>query len=454
MTLRFRGAPWSMANQLVLLLVVALLIANMVAMVVIQKTGALIHPLSRTLALERLASAYRSVADESSGAHLPEMSTSDARFWIDAVAEVQPFSLQPEESRLADDLGRLLHLETGTAVIMQLERDGGAFARVSPFRLDGHAPLRLRTSIPLADGRYLNAIQYPARAYEWSRLLAYVLPVTSVPLLVLLVFFVRRVVRPVRLLARATEQVSRGEWVAPLPLQGPWEARELTRSFNLMQARIARHVESRTRMLAALSHDLNTPITELRLQVELVDDAALRSDLLDSLGELQAMVGETLDFLRGDAVQERHVRIRLDHLLEEVARRYRTLGQPVHCLPGPPLECLGRPLALKRALTNLIDNALHHAGDAEVRLSLEGEDRARLTILDQGPGLPPEWLDKVFEPFVQGTAGEARNRGEGAGMGLGLAIARACVQSHGGELWLENRRPAGLCAVMLLPLAN
>jgi signal transduction histidine kinase len=260
-------------------------------------------------------------------------------------------------------------------------------------------------------------------------------------------------VRPVKILAEATERVSRGEWIAPLTLSGPKEARDLTHAFNVMQARIARHVESRTRMFAALSHDLNTPITEVRLQLELLEDTPLREDLLESLGELQAMVGATLDFMRGDVQHEPMASASLDGLLKDLARRYRTLGAPVDWHIQDRLECHCRPLALKRALTNLIDNALRHAGDAVVRLEQQADGSARIDILDHGKGIATARLDHVFEPFVQLNKNPTSGDAAKAGLGLGLTIARSCIQAHGGELWLENRPPAGLCAVIVLPAA-
>lgn len=444
-----------MTHQLGVLLLLALLASNAIAMLFLQRTGALIHPLSRTLTLERLVTAYH-VAHELSAKDasrvLATMATDDARFWIAEQPDVSPFDMHKEERRLASDLGARLALTTEMPVSIQLERTTGGPAREQVFFRAGWAPLRLRTSIILPNGQSLNSLQHPAGAYEWSRLLAYTLPVTTIPVLLIVIFFMRRIVQPVKTLAEATERVSRGEWIAPLPLSGPQEARDLTTAFNVMQERIARHVEGRTRMLAAVSHDLNTPITELRLQMELVEDGPLRDDMLESLDELRAMVAETLNFVRGDAVQEPTVTVSLNEMLDDLARRYRTLEQPVTWASAEAISCRCRPLALKRALTNLIDNALRHAGDAHISLVREDGGMVRLEILDHGPGIEPAWLTQVFEPFVQLGRGGA-DASQGGGLGLGLAIARACIQAHGGELALENRPPAGLCAVVRLPAA-
>ena len=445
-----------MTHQLGLQLLLALLASNAIAMLYLQRSGALIHPLSRTLTLERLVTAYH-IAHELNAADasrvLATMNTDEARFWIDRQPEVDPFEMRSEEQRLTHELRQRLGLPPTVALDMQLERTSGGPAREHVFFPAGWAPLRLRSSLELPDGLRLNAMQHPAGAYEWSRLLAYTLPVTTIPVLLIVIFFMRRVVQPVKTLALATERVSRGEWIAPLPLSGPQEARELTTAFNVMQERIARHVEGRTRMLAAISHDLNTPITELRLQLELLEDGPARDDMLESLDELRAMVRETLDFVRGDAVQEATVRVSLNVMLDDLARRYQILGQPVIWAGGAPINCDCRPLALKRALTNLIDNALLHAGDATLSLSREEGGMIRLEVLDHGPGIEPAWLAQVFEPFVQLGRGGG-DVSQGGGLGLGVAIARACIQAHGGELALENRPPGGLCAVVRLPAAH
>ncbi|MFN2994446.1 ATP-binding protein [Serratia plymuthica] len=444
--------PKRMANQLTLLLVLALLISNVIAIVYIQLTGALIHPMSRVNALERLAIAYQAVQHLSptdSEKLLRTIDTSDAHFWVDTRPDVPYFPMRSEEQRLVADLTRLA--PSASHSVMQLERTDGGLAREHLFRSTGWQPLRLRTSIKLPDGRYLNGVQHPQQAYEWSRLLAYALPVTSMPVLLIVIFFMRRVVQPVKSLAEATERVSRGEWITPLPLRGPQEARELTQAFNLMQERLARHVEGRTRMLAAVSHDLNTPITELRLQVELLEEGPARDDMLDSLQELSAMVSETLKFVRGDALQEKTVSMSITRLLDDLARRYRTLGKSVEWPGAEQIEILCRPLSLKRALTNLIDNALIYAGEATLSLTQDA-DNVRIEVLDHGAGIALSELEQVFEPFVQlSHQSMLEDKGIGGGLGLGLSIARATVHAHGGELILENRPPAGLCAVVILP---
>ena len=453
MTIFTRLWPKRMTQQLGVLLLLALLASNGIAMLYLQKTGALIHPLSRKLAVERLITAWHAtqgLSPHDASRLLASMQTEDSHFWVATRAAADDVDMRPEEHRLVAALRKRMSLPTEVMIGMQLERISGGPAREHVFVAAGWAPLKLRTSIDLGNGQYLNAIQHPAGGYEWGRMLAYTLPVTTIPVLLIVIFFMRRVVQPVRTLAHATERVSRGEWIPPLPLSGPQEARDLTTAFNVMQERIARHVEGRTRMLAAISHDLNTPITELRLQMEVLEESPERDDMLESLDELRAMVRETLNFVRGDAVQEATVDVSLSAMLDDLAKRYASMGKPIGWQRGADIHCRCRPLALKRALTNLIDNALCHAGDANLKLGVEASGDIRLEVLDHGPGIEPTWLAQVFEPFVQLSQNGA-DTSQGGGLGLGLAIARSCVQAHGGELILENRPPAGLCAVVRLP---
>lgn len=464
-----RLRPKRMATQLGVLFVIALLTSSVIAAVWLQNVGALIHPLSRSHVLSVMATAVeatRRMPPTAAATFLADVSDDATRLWVAGSADVPPFEMRPEERAIARDLLARAGLRDGTPIFMQLERVTGDHARAFFLSPAGWAPLRLRTSIQLPNGAWLNALQHPSGGYEWQRILAYSLPVSTLPVLLVVLFSIYRVVRPIKRPAQHAERFSRGETVPPLEPSGPLEARELTASFNTMQQRITRHMQTRTRMLAAISHDLNTPITALRLQVELMTPSDARHDMLESLNELRYMVRETLDFVRGDAVAEPTSMVSLNALVDDLMRRYTLMGKPVRWAQADPVRCLCRPVALKRAITNIIDNALHHGGDAHVSLRLAPSQAIMLEVLDHGPGIAPDMLEQVFEPFIQ-----ARARTDGAsrdddllgfepnggadritpGLGLGLAIARSIVNAHGGELTLENRPPAGLCAVIRLP---
>ena len=451
--------PRGMANQLGLLMLAGALATHGIGVLFLQQVGALVHPIALSQVLERHAIAHV-IANElpptRAASLLAALDPGVLRVWTASDVEVAPHRMQAEELKLAAALRARLSLAAGTPVWVQIERIDGGPARDTVLALRNWAALQVRISIGLADGRWLNSWQHPSGGYEWWRLLRFSLPVSILPVLVLGYVFVRRIVRPVRALVDATERVGRGEHVDALPVTGPREARELTVAFDAMQHKLHRFVQDRTRMLAAIGHDFRTPITSLRLQAALIDDEPLREDMVETLADLRTMVEETLDFARDDAAREATRPIDLHALLQAVARRYRELGDRLVVQPWQPPQgsappvFRGRPAALRRAVSNLIDNALRHGGTARVSLStgVLGDDVAhRIDIDDDGPGLAPERLDQVFEPFWRGSDA----RGSGQGLGLGLSIARTCVQAHGGDVVLANRPDGGLRASIHLP---
>lgn len=270
----------------------------------------------------------------------------------------------------------------------------------------------------------------------------------------LVVFFAtRRIARPIRRLADGAEQMGRGAKPEPLAEDGPLEVRRTTRAFNEMRERIDRFVSDRTRMLAAISHDLRTPITSLRLRAELVEDEETRARLIDSIAELQEMTEAALAFARAEAQPEVSKPVDLASLVESLAADFEEMGKEVsfaaEMQPGRRALVLARMQVLKRAFRNLIDNAVTYGGATTVRLR-EAGDGYEVRIADNGPGLPEDQHELVFEPFVRGEASRSRDTG---GIGLGLAIARDAVRGHGGDIRLEQTPGGGLTAVVTLPAA-
>lgn len=444
-----RLLPQRMMSQLGLLMVSAIVIANLLAVGGLQLIGNLLSPATRNLAVERIELAYLA-SQLDPGSPLPVLRQDGARFWIADRAEVTPFPMRREERRLRDAVLKLKGFSPDVQVTFQLERSNGGPARWHLFSTENSEPLRLRSTLSLPDGTYLNGIQPLDPAYAWIQLLSLSLIIMTVPLILLSLYFTHRVVRPIQRLAAAADALSRGDWTGSLPLVGPRESKDLTGSFNLMQQRLARHLEGKTRMLASMSHDFNTPLTELRLQIELMEAGEARDDMLESLTELQSMVSETLNFIRDETPQEKSCRCDLSKLLSDLAHRYGQKGESVTWQGEDGITITCRPLAIKRVLSNLIENALSYAGEASVRLTAES-NMVRIDVLDSGPGIPEKQLEQVFEPFVRLNDNRAARRHFGGGLGLGLSIARACVHAHGGELSLKNRSPAGLCATILLP---
>jgi len=256
---------------------------------------------------------------------------------------------------------------------------------------------------------------------------------------------VGRASRPLARLTGAAERVGRGESVPPLREEGPSDIRTTIAAFNRMQERLHRFVQDRTRMLAAISHDLRSPITALRLRAEMVEQEDLRESMIASLNEMQQMVDATLAFARDDSAKEETQTADLAAIAAEAASIRAEQGHDVAWKGGKALQYPCRPLALKRAIGNLIDNAVRYAGSAEV--SLEGTS---VVIRDGGPGIPEDRLGYVFEPFAR--LDESRSA-ETGGTGLGLAIARSITRNHGGDVTLRNRPGGGLEARLVLPLA-
>jgi signal transduction histidine kinase len=238
-----------------------------------------------------------------------------------------------------------------------------------------------------------------------------------------------------------------------LPEDGPSEIATAAIAFNTMARRIRRFVDDRTTLLTAIGHDLRTPITRLKLRAEFVEDDEQRGKILADLEELEAMVAATLAFGRDARTSEQVATIDLVELLRTI------LDEASDAHPdeaggigydGPPhLTVRARSLGMKRALTNLISNAIAYGGSAHVRLMPPAGGIVRVEIADDGPGVPPESLERVFEPFVRLET--SRNR-ETGGTGLGLPIARDILRAHGGDVVLANRPAGGLMAVVTLPV--
>ena len=255
----------------------------------------------------------------------------------------------------------------------------------------------------------------------------------------------RTITRPLGKLASAADAVGRGERVEPLPEEGGRELRAATRAFNSMQERLHRYLDSRTRVLAAMSHDLRTPLTRLRLRVESIDDEQLRNRCTADLDEMSNMIRGALGVFRGLNDDEPAVAVEIDALLEALRDEHIELGGVVTLTGHVPQPLNAKPLALRRCLGNLIHNALQYGGEAEIHA--EDGEAVIVRIRDRGPGIPEEALDRVFEPFFRLESSRSRDTG---GTGLGLSIARDIAQAHGGRLELQNL-DRGLEARLILP---
>lgn len=287
----------------------------------------------------------------------------------------------------------------------------------------------------------------PDAAAGWPYRLLASLAVLLLAVVAVSLLAVRWVTRPLQALAAAADDLGRDLHRPPMPESGPVEVARAAHAFNLMQARLVAYVRERTSVLAAMSHDLKTPVTRLRLRAELLPDPVQRRKFTQDLEELEAMVAATLDYLRGAQGGEAVQPVDMDALLESVQADLAEAGGVVR-LAGRALRPYpGQPGALKRCVRNLAENAVKYGGMASIELR-DGPAALEVVVRDRGPGLPPAELERVFEPFYRLEASRGR---DGGGTGLGLTIARSIAALHGGHVALRNAPQGGLEARLVLP---
>lgn len=306
----------------------------------------------------------------------------------------------------------------------------------------------LQVSVLLNDGQWLSfATMVPKTgpAVSWQFIVSMAL--MGLVVLVVSIWAIGRVTAPLAAFAQAATALGKNLKAEPVRESGTREVRQATRAFNDMQTRLIRLIEGRTRMLAAISHDLRTPLTLLRLRVESAPECEDREKMLATINEMNGMIGSVLDLARSDASLENRRPMDLTALVESIVDDMKDAGFPVTMQPSSSViyECYGA--ALKRAVTNLIDNAVKYGRTARVAIC-EVPTLLKIIVEDEGPGIPEHELGRVTEPFYR--VEESRSR-ESGGAGLGLAIAGSVIEAHGGELKLANRREGGLRAEVRLP---
>jgi len=293
--------------------------------------------------------------------------------------------------------------------------------------------------------RFSGAREADAPALPRSLILRLAFTLMIVTAVVMLA--VRQATEPLKQLARAADTLGRDLDAPALAEIGPLETRRAAQAFNRMQARIKRLVDERSRALAAVSHDLRTPLTRLRLRVELVDDEKLRDQMAADLDAMAAMIDATLGYLRGLQASEAVRPIDINALLASMSEDALVLGRHISIQGQALAPYTGRLSALRRALQNLIDNAIKYGSCAHFRVE-DDVGELRLMVEDDGPGIEPKELARVTEPYYRLEA--SRNSATG-GVGLGLSIVRDIALLHGGDLVLTNRAQGGLCATLKLP---
>ncbi|MGO9629337.1 MAG: ATP-binding protein [Xanthobacteraceae bacterium] len=302
-------------------------------------------------------------------------------------------------------------------------------------------------AVGLPDGQFVTARLAPMPSPPPSPI-GITLLALSISVTLLGVWAARGLTGPLRRLAWAAESFTPNGELAPLPERGPYEIRTAARALNQMRERIKSLVDDRTRMLAAVSHDLRTPITRLRLRCEFIEDQAARTQMLGELARMNSMVESVLHFLRDGQKRQQATMIDLATSLQTICDQFADVGHDVSYDGPDHVVIRAHAEELHRAITNLIDNAVRHGGKADVRVSLT-TPTVTVAIEDDGPGIPDLRKENMFEPFVRGDTARGMNNNDG--FGLGLSIARSVIEAHAGTLTLLDRQPQGLIAKITLP---
>ncbi|WPY95580.1 ATP-binding protein [Limimaricola variabilis] len=438
-----RWLPKGLAARFALLLAGALLAANLVAVGLLsfernrldREAGAA-REVERIVALVPAMEALPSMAR---AALARKASTRLARIEVAPQPLVETPAREGRAAALQARLGQALEgRETRVAL-----RDRGAHSPVPNWR-----PARggvTAVSIALEGGGWLNVTAATMRPPDGvqEEVLLLVLGLSLLAVLAVGLWFVRQLTRPLGALAEAARAAGRGDRSARVPERGAREMRAAAVAFNDMQARIARFDAERTRTLAAVGHDLRTPITSLRIRAEMLDEEE-GAPMIRTLDEMAVMAEGLVSFARSGHDSEAATEIDLNELLRDLCAE-----RGAQCEGKGPLQVRGRRVALSRAIGNLVDNALRYGDTARVTLA-RGQGMARITVEDDGPGIPEDRLSEMFEPFVRGEESRSLDTG---GAGLGLSIARGIIRAHGGEIRLSNRSEGGLWAAVELPLA-
>lgn len=476
-----RLVPKSLSGQLIVLVLLALVIGEAASLVVfVTERRVALEGANRAQIVARVVTLVRLLAETPADLHgrmILTANSSDIRLWIAGQSAVdvtnQAHRRGPLPAAMRDRLAAagvrdILVDRTAAGEFLERRFDrfgpggpggrpppGGAFRdrRPPPF-----GPLALTVAVQLADGSWLNAATREPETQGWALAFFVSLGITALALIGAVVLMVRRLTRPMAELAVAADRMGRGEDVPALAMRGPEDIRRTTEAFNRMQERLQRFVRDRTHMLAAISHDLRSPITVLRLRAELIEDRETQEKILQTLAEMEEMCEAALAFMREEGSREETRPLDMTTLVEAVCADLTDGGARIsfHGVPGFILP--GRATGLRRALRNLIENAVTYGDEATVTLARAGATLT-VTIEDRGPGIAEAEAERVFAPFYRLEA--SRNRATG-GVGLGLSIARDIVRAHGGDIVLENLgeniggpdgKTRGLRVVVTLPEA-
>lgn len=448
--------PQSLFGQMLLLLFLGLLVSHMLSMLVHNRERVTaLSLLGERAVLQRMSSLANLVIDippQWRSRIVAAQNEKRFRAWLDTASTLiaEPSTSATMQELLAEFKGQVQGGQGERSIKLQLIDDeepsdelslSDSFNRLLRLLGGGVAHQSLRGSIWIADGQWLNIVsRVPVQTGFWSLPTLASLFFMSLAVLVLCAWVIQRMTVPLIRFKEAALRLGKDVSAPPMSEQGPLEVRELSRAFNEMQHQLKQLIDNRARLLTAISHDLRTPISLLQLRLELLPDNEQRHAMQRTLEEMNEMVASVLDYARQGTQSAPLKPLELGSLVESRCQERMDAGEPVRCGELPLVKILGQPLQLRRALDNLIDNALRYAGSVEVEMSSR-PGTVELRVSDEGPGIPEGDLSRVLEPFYRCEASRSRSLG---GTGLGLSLVKSIVDAHQGEMELKNREQGGL----------
>lgn len=457
----------TLTGRMVLVTIIAVIVSYAVAFAIFSnERGAALRRAAETSLAERVAFTAERLRDapiERRSSIAQSIRDFSIRYRVESEPQVAQTSPNGPAARIAQGVGERLVNADARALTRVVDaparrwrgRDRGRGPDVEPhedFRRPRNAPLvrvtEVTVSVRLSEGSWLNArARLPGpRPAPFSAIGGALVSIVIVGIGA--AFISRQIGRPLADLAAAARALGSGQANVAAPVSGPEDVRRASTAFNAMAERLGRQLNRQRQMLWALSHDLRTPITAIRLRAELIEDDGERQRLLASVAEMETLTEQALALARAGASEEARVQVDLAEIARTLCGELEDIGLNIRAEAQDPVIVECRPSEIARAMRNLAENAAKHGGGGVMRAYCNDGHEAVIEVTDDGPGVAPELLARLTSPFFR--ADEAR--GEPHGAGLGLAITQAIADSHGGRLMLENRMPRGFTAKLVLPI--
>jgi signal transduction histidine kinase len=450
--MRFRFWPRTLVVQLVLVTAAAVAISNIgVAIYFYKNSEAQTRNFNTERMIDRTAAVAATVGQVPQSSRLVVMQNMSRQEWRFRQAQGYiPSPMTAEEAALAKRLADALpanHPRKSAIAVHLHQPIGNIPQELRPYlttQLGGNAEL-IQTIVPIDANTMMSGVRIrPTPVWPVEIMVAALVAVILA--CAAAAFMARRVVRPLSELTAATAAVAVGSGTPHVAEEGPEDVRNAAIAFNVMAEKVTKTLESQRHLLSAVGHDLRTPLTAMRINLEFVKDEELRDGLMRNLDELQALTEQVLAAAKGASGEQRRS-VDLSALVESLCTDLDEIGEPVSWANHSPAPISCRPNEIKRAVRNLVENAVAYGHKADVRIASAG-DGYDVVVEDEGPGIPETDRQRVFEPFVRLES--SRNEATG-GTGLGLTLVKAIAEGHGGEVMLENRPGGGLRARMHLP---